>query len=286
MSTIRLAWGSRADRSRNLPLQFDRGHERRSDDMQTLEDLRNRTRHDDMLAGDNCSYIVAGHFPTRELEKLLPRSMSIPSDEVMAESYPTARKIEGMHPFMLLFSNCRNVHDVMTEIKLRHYRELMFFFPVTYTHKDEERLCSYVPVLYLEYLIGVIGGLYLGLRKEFHPGMKDVETDTSKSFAIKGILDAKFQKSPSEDLKELDPFFTQTFLNPTVTVSYLNQAWFYTTKAHTTKVLEASAEFEWSYKGSVIKNNEKTFANYAEYHFTTSQAMRFDAYFHPSYSVE
>ena len=80
------------------------------------------------------------------------------------------KKIEGMHPFTLMFSNCNNVHDVMTEIELRPYRELMFFIPVTYTHENEEQLCSYVPVLYLEYLIGVIGGLYLGLRKEFHPG--------------------------------------------------------------------------------------------------------------------
>jgi len=254
--------------------------------MQTLEDLKNRTPHDDMLAGDNSSYIVAGHFPTQALEKLLPKGMSIPSDAVMSESYPTARKIEGMHPFMLMFSNCRNVHDVMTEIKLRPYRELMFFFPVTYKHKNEERLCSYVPVLYLEYLIGVIGGLYLGLRKEFHSKMQDIETDTSKSFVIKGILDAHFEKSPTENLKELDPFFAQTFSNPTVTASYFNQIWFYTTKAHATKVLEASAEFEWRYKGSEIKNNEETFANYAEYHFTTSQAMRYDKYFHPNYPVE
>jgi hypothetical protein len=254
--------------------------------MPTLEDLRNRTPHDDMLVGNNSSYIVAGHFPTRELERLLPRAMSIPSDEVMNESYPTARKLKGMHPFMLMFSNCRNVHDVMTKIELRPYRELMFFFPVSYTHKEEERLCSFVPVLYLEYLIGVIGGLYLGLRKQFRPGMKDIETDTSKSFVIKGILDANFEKSPTEDLKELDPFFTQTFLNPTVTVSYFNRTWFYTTRAHPTKVLETSAEFEWRYKGSVIKNNEETFANYAEYSFTTSQAMRDDAYFHPSYPVE
>jgi hypothetical protein len=239
-----------------------------------------------MLAGDNSSYLVAGHFPNEELEKILPKAMSIPSEEVMAARYPTLKKVEGMHPFMLMFSNCRNVHDVMTEIKLRPYRELMFFIPVTYTHEKEEQLCSYVPVLYLEYLIGVIGGLYLGLRKEFHPGMKDVETETSKSFVIKDVVDVNFEKAPADGSKELDPFFTQTLDNPTVTVSYLNQTYFYTTKAYPTKVLDASPVYEWHYKGSVIKNNEDTFANYSEYHFTTSQAMRYDAYFHPAYSVE
>jgi hypothetical protein len=36
----------------------------------------------------------------------------------------------------------------------------------------------------------------------------------------------------------------------------------------------------------VIKNDENTFANYSEYRFTVSQAMRYKAYFHPTYAVE
>ncbi len=252
--------------------------------MQSYQQVKNRTRHDVMLAGDNSSYIVEGHFPREALDELLPEPMSLPSDEVMAASYPTARNVEGMHPFLMMFSNCHNVHDVMTEIKLRPYRELMFFIPVTYTHRGEERLCSFVPVLYLEYLIGVMGGLYLGLRKEFHPKMKDVETDTSKSFHIDKILETSFEKG--EGQSELDPFFVQTLDNPTVTRSYFNRIRFYTTKVEPTNVLGASAEFEWRYKGSVITDNEATVANYAEYHFTTSQTMSYDAYFHPTYSVE
>ena len=254
--------------------------------MQTLEQLKKRTPHDVMLVGNNSSYIVAGHFPKEAFRKLLPRAMSIPSDEVMAEKYPTAKKIEGMHPFMLMFSNCRNVHDIMTDIELRPYRELMFFFPVIYTHGKEEQLCSYVPVLYLDYLIGVIGGLYLGLRKEFHPRMKDIETETSKSFAIKGVLDASFDKVPTDGIAEFDPFFTQTFENPTTTISYLNRPYFYTTRANPSKVCETSAVYEWRYKGSVIKNGQDSFCSYSEYRFTTSQAMSYDAYFHPAYSLE
>ena len=254
--------------------------------MQTLEDLKNHTPHDAMLAGNNSSYLVAGHFPTRALEKILPKGMSIPSEDIIAENYSTVQKIEGMHPFLMMFSNCRNVHDVMTEIELRHYRELMFFIPVIYTHKNEEQHCSYVPVLYLDYLIGVIGGLYLGLRKEFHPGMQDIETGTSKSFVIKDVLNASFQRHPDDERAQLDPFFSQMLLNPTVTLSYLNRVLFYTTKARATKVLGASARVQWKFKGATIEDNEDTFANYAEYAFTTSQAMRYDAYFHPKYAIE
>jgi len=254
--------------------------------MKTLEDLKNRTPHDDILEGNNVSNMVVAYYPREALEKILPRAMSIPSDEIMAEKYPTAKKVEGMHPFTMMFSNCNNVHDVMTELELRSYREHFPLFPVVYSHAGEERLCSYIPVMYLDYLLGVIGGLYLGLRKQFHPGMKDIETDTSKSFAIKDILNVKFQKDASSAGRELDPCFVQTFAVPAVTVSYLGQTWFYTTTVTPTKVLDTSHEFEWRYKGCVIQNGPDTFANYAEYRFTTSQAMRYDAYFHPSYSLK
>jgi hypothetical protein len=254
--------------------------------MQTREELRNLKPHDPMLAGDNSSYIVIGHYPTSELEKILPEAMSIPSDEIMAQQYPTAKKVEGMHPFTMMFSNCNNVHDVMTEMELRSYREHFPLFPVIYKHKGEEQLCSYIPVMYLDYLLGVIGGLYLGLRKQFHPGMKDIETDTSKSFFIKDTLDVSFSKDSAGGSRELDPFFVKTFRNPAVTIAYLGQTYFYSTTVTPSKVLNTSHEFEWRYKGSVIKNSEDTFANYCEYVFTTSQAMRYDAYFHPTYSLE
>tara|TARA_B100000315_G_scaffold189302_1_gene179135 strand:+ start:758 stop:1558 length:801 start_codon:yes stop_codon:yes gene_type:complete len=252
-------------------------------EMQTYKQLKKRTRHDVMLEGNNYSYLAAGHFPTGDLEKILPEAMSVPSAEVMADSFPTIEKIDSMHPLLMMFSNCHNVHDVMTEIELRHYRELMFFIPVTYGHGNEQRLCSYVPVLYLEYLIGVIGGLYLGLRKEFHRRMEDVETETTKSFFIKGILNAKFEKGREKEGGELHPFFARVLENPTVTVSYFRRTRFYSTKVYPRSVLDASAEFEWNYKGSVINDNPHTFTNYAEYHFTTSQAMSYDNYFHPQY---
>jgi hypothetical protein len=250
--------------------------------MQTYKQLKERTPHDPMLTGNNLSYIAVGYYPREELEKFLPPAMSIPSDEVMTEKFPTVKKIEGTHPFTMMFSNCNNVHDVMTEIELRPYKELMFFIPVTYTHKKEEQLCSYIPVMYLDYFLGVIGGLYLGLRKQYHPTMIDRKTDTSESFVIKDILDVSFQQTSTNSSQELDPFFTQTIENPTVTVSYLNQTYFYTTRVYPERVLDASPVYEWSYKGSVIKSNEDTFANYSEYCFTTSQAMRYEKYFHPT----
>jgi hypothetical protein len=251
-----------------------------------MEELKNRTPHDDILAGNNVSNMVAAYYPREELEKFLPPSMSIPPDEVMAEKYPSAKKIEGMHPFTMMFSNCNNVHDVMTEWELRSYREHFPLFPVIYSHKGEEQLCSYIPVMYLDYLLGVMGGLYLGLRKQFHPGMKDIETDTSKSFVIKDTLDVSFSKDSASGGRELDPFFVTTFENPAVTISYIGKTYFYSTTVTPSKVLDTSHEFEWHYKGCVIKNSEDTFANYSEYRFTTSQAMNYEAYFHPTYSVD
>jgi len=252
--------------------------------MLSFKEYRNLTLHDPFITGNNLSYFAAGYFPTEDLKKILPKKMSIPSDKVMAEEYQTMKKINGMHPFLLKFSRCYNVHDVATQIDLRPYLELLFFFPIVYTHKNgEEHLCSYIPVLYLDFLLGTIGGMYLGLRKEFHPKMKYVETDKSNSFIIEDLLSATFYHTSTESRQELDPFFAQIFKKPTLTFSYFRQIDFYTTSVNSTKVFDTSAVYEWNYKGSVIKNDENTFANYSEYSFTTSRAMSYKKYFHPKY---
>jgi len=245
-----------------------------------------RNPHDPLLEGNALSYLAVGYYPKEELRKWLPRGLSIPSDTVMAKEYPTVKEIKGMHPFTLMFSKNSKVHTMASKSDLRPYRELMFFFPVICTHKNEEQLCSYVRLLYLDWFLGVIGGLSLGLRKQFRPSMTDEQTDTSQSYGIKDILNASFQQTSTDSRQELDPFFAQTFKNPTVTVSYINRTFFYTTKVYPDKVLDASPVYEWNYKGSVIKNNDNTIANYSEYHFTISAALRYKAYFHPTASAE
>ena len=54
-------------------------------DPEKREQFKNRTPHDPILEENNSSYITTGYFPKEELEKILPRAMSIPSDEVMAK---------------------------------------------------------------------------------------------------------------------------------------------------------------------------------------------------------
>jgi hypothetical protein len=254
--------------------------------MISFNELKEIKSHDPMLVGNNLTYFSLGYYPKDELNKILPKALSIPSDEIMAKEYPTAKKVDGMHPFLLMFSRCFNVHDRATEWELRPYLELIFYFPVTYKHKDEEQLCSYLPVLYLDFLIGVIGGLYLSLRKEFHPKMTYEGTDTSGSYLSKGIIDASFTQTSTENKDELDPFFAQIFKKPTLTISYLNQTRFYKALLYPTKVVDASAAYEWNYKGSVIKNDENTFANYCEYSFSTSRSMSYKKYFNPTYPVD
>jgi len=71
-----------------------------------------------------------------------------------------------------------------------------------------------------------------------------------------------------------------------LTISYLNQTRFYKALLYPTKVVDASAAYEWNYKGSVIKNDENTFANYCEYSFSTSRSMSYKKYFNPTYPVD
>ncbi len=90
-----------------------------------------------------------------------------------------------------------------------------------------------------------------------------------------------------EETGEVDPFFAQIFTKPTLTYSYFHQICFYTTQVFNLKnVYSASADIEWNYKGTVIKSDEHTFCNLAEYRFTCSRAMSYRKYFHPEYPVD
>jgi hypothetical protein len=253
--------------------------------MQKFISFMKQDPHDPILIGIYHANMAVAYFPREEVEKFLPRAMSIPSDRVMAEKYPTVKKIEGMHPFLLQGARGNDVHPLSNNDKppsYPSYEEIMFYFPVIYTHEKKEHLCSYVPVLYLDYLFGVfVGNLYWGFRKIYHPKMIIEQTDTLKKYTIRDIIHVSFPQTSKSSRQELDPFFVQTFKNPTVTVSYLNQTYFYNTKVFSiTKVLDTSPVYEWNYKGSVIKNNENTFGNYAEFTFTISKSMRYKAYFH------
>ncbi len=239
------------------------------------------------MSGDNLSYFVGGYIPKADLTKNLRRGMSIPSDEVLSREFPTVKQRKGMIPFLTLYSRCNNVREHLFDVTVRPYLEVNFFFPVIYTFKDEERLCSFMPLLYLDRLFHTIAGCMLGLRKEYHSNLKFTETDTMCSFGIKNILSASFPENSMEEVEELDPFFAQIFKKPTITYSYFQRTDFYTTQVYMeNKVYKTSADIEWNYKGKVIKSDEHTFCNFAEYRFTCSQAMGYKKYFHPKYPVD
>ena len=182
--------------------------------------------------------------------------------------------IEGQHPFMLSFCHGADIHDVFTGINVPEQEELMFVFPVSYN----DHFCSYIPVLYLDSLMGVVGGLYYGLRKEWHPEMKVEETEDSKSWHIRKIIDASF-KQKDETEPALPQFISQTFENPFITVSYLDETYFYQAKVYESLVKESDVDYTWDYKGSELKNRDDTMSVYSEYHFTMSKPMSYKAYF-------
>merc|ERR1712039_228204 len=104
------------------------------------------------------------------------------------------KDLKGQHSMMMSFCHGYGIHDVFTNINVPSQQELMFVFPVMYKESDTEeaKLCSYVPVLYLDSKLGVIGGLYYGLKKEFHPEMTHNTTLTASSWYVKDIIQASF----------------------------------------------------------------------------------------------
>ena len=249
---------------------------------------------DPVVVGNNSCYMVQGYYPRDELEAILPAYMTIPDINIMSENYPDAKLVAGMHPFMLSFCHGSNVHDVFTHINVPQQEELMFVFrnlclnplfvlmfyvAVMY---NNSKLCSYIPVLYLNSSVGVAGGLYYGLRKEYHPDMKTVENanGTAKSWEIPNLIEASFVQTMREAPK-LPNFMYQSFANPFVTISYppFEKTYFYQAKVYPLKVTMANGGFDWNYKGSTIASNAETWNIFSEYWFTMSQPMDYSTFF-------
>jgi hypothetical protein len=129
----------------------------------------------------------------------------------------------------------------------------------------------------------LIGGLYFGLRKEYHPGMKHEANDAiSRWWSIEGIVDASFKTQVSENMDKLPQFFEQTFANPFVTVSYplpFSKVVFYQAKVYPGIVRRAKEAFSWNYRGTSVKNSDSSSAVYSEYTFTMSRPMSSKDYF-------
>ena len=68
--------------------------------MNKIVQFKNRKKHDPILEGKNKSYLTVGYFPKDDLVRLLPKRMSIPSDDIMKKEFPTISKQNNKHPFL------------------------------------------------------------------------------------------------------------------------------------------------------------------------------------------
>jgi hypothetical protein len=238
---------------------------------------------DAYVVGRNRCYMAQGFFPKEQLESLLPESMSIPDDSVMQAFYPGTKLKEGSHPFMLSFCHGSEIHDVYTNMNVPEQEEIMFVIPVMFKNEQGEiGLFSYVPVLYLDSFMGVVGGLVFGLRKEYHPGLESVETEVSKSWNVDGFIDASFKKKGNGELSELPQFIDQIFATPFVTVSYpvpFSRTVVYETRIFPEVVADSIETFHWQYEGLNIESDDDTWCVYSEYRFDMSQSTSSEEYF-------
>ncbi len=192
--------------------------------------------------------------------------------------------VAGQHPIMLSFCHGSQIHDVFTQRDVPEQEELMFIFPVMVSG----RMCSYVPVLYLNSTIGTLGGLYFGLRKQYHPEMRvytNPDDNLYKRWEILSVIDAQFHVTdpPSENNKTSNalPQFIDRVFNeqPFVTRSYFGNTRFYKAQVYPSVVSTSQEKFSWWYKDANLRDSRKTSSVYAEYWFSMSRPMDYDHYF-------
>ena len=70
------------------------------------------------VVGNNTCYMSQGFYPVDELQKILPKKMSIPDEDTMKTYYDDVAIVDGMHPFMLSFCHGEQIHDLYTKINV------------------------------------------------------------------------------------------------------------------------------------------------------------------------
>ncbi len=240
-------------------------------------------RFEPFVVGNNNGYLIQAYFPKHVLEEMLPNRLSIPDDAIMESYFPGTPLYDDVLPFMASFCHGSEIHDIWTNINVPEQEEMMFLFPVIYTHTNGDRyLCSYSPVLYLDSFLGVIGGLFFGLRKEYHPGIE--HGDISSDFmwwSLVDIFDVTFERSIVE-LDDLPSFMKQIFSSPYVSYSYplpFEKLVFFQTKVYPNVIKEANEELSWNYKGIIVEHSQNTLAVYSSYYFTMSKPMNGKKFF-------
>jgi hypothetical protein len=235
------------------------------------------------LEGNNDCYMMQTYFPKAVLEEMLPKDLALPKDVDMKLYYPETELKEDFHPFIASFCHGSDIHDVLTKQSVPEQEELMFLFPVVYTHDEETKyMCSYSPVLYLDSRLGVAGGLYYGLRKEYRSDMEyGKPSQTSKWWRIEDVLEASFKQN-GEETSDLPQFFKQILSSPFVTVSYpqpIAKMVFYQSKVYPEIVKKADGLFRWNYEGAEISHENDVLSAYSKYFFTMSKPMNANEFF-------
>jgi hypothetical protein len=249
-----------------------------------VEEPGEQPRFPPLVAGNNRCVMAQGYFPTAALSAMLPDYLTIPDSSAMARFYPDTPLRPDSQPFLLSFCHGAAIRDLITEHVLPEQEELMFVFPVVHTSDQAGmHLCSYIPVLYLDSEPGVAGGRIYGLRKEYHPAMRHGGDGSSTLWwSVEDIIDASFtlEEIHAGD-RELPQFFTQTFANPFVTISYPPEpkTVFYEATLSSEAVGRAAGTVTWNFSGTTIRTTEHANAVYSAYSFTMSHPMDEREYF-------
>lgn len=233
------------------------------------------------VVGDNSCYMAVVWMNETKIRFMLPDSMALIPDNIRKEIFQVEKNLQNddTYPILLSFCHGKNIHDVLSEINVPEQEEIMIVIPVMYNDQksDKSHVCSFIPVLYLNSILGVIGGLSFGLRKQYHPssgigGWFEVIENAAghKTFHIKDVIKASFTHNTlSKEIIQMPKFISTLFEIPFVSVSYFGSHVSYNAAIHSTTIRSADVEhLSWTYKNTVAST--VTDSVYVEYNFAMS----------------
>mmetsp|Transcript_24356 Transcript_24356/g.41684 ORF Transcript_24356/g.41684 Transcript_24356/m.41684 type:complete len:306 (+) Transcript_24356:163-1080(+) len=240
-----------------------------------------------LVVGDNICYMAIGYMEESKMQLLLPASLTLiplnAREEMFGLKSKRTQQDDHMYPILLSFCHGKDIHDIFSEVNVPEQEEIMIVIPALYKNKSSgnTHVCSFLPVLYLDSILGVLGGVVsYGMRKQYHPssgigGWFEVaeEKNDNKMWHIKNVIHSNFTHQPSsKQMAQLPKFFSAVFRLPFITVSYFGKYFSYHAEIQTKTIHKAVAkDLSWIYKGAAVTTAINSV--YVEYTFAMSDAL-------------
>eukprot|EP00811_Abedinium_folium_P002510 NODE_12304_length_1233_cov_4.316456.p1 GENE.NODE_12304_length_1233_cov_4.316456~~NODE_12304_length_1233_cov_4.316456.p1 ORF type:complete len:265 (+),score=53.16 NODE_12304_length_1233_cov_4.316456:72-866(+) len=232
------------------------------------------------VAGHNECYLRIYLISRTSAHSLLPPPLELPSPAAArraAAGY--GAEVEGAdfehwHPVTITFCEGSNIRDVITEFVIPPQEEVMVVVPVVYGGHE----FNFLPGLFLNSSLGVLGGLNFGMRKHWY-SMAVERAEGQKRMSSAGLFNVSFRHD-SNKLPTTPDLVWRIWGGPlpSISMSYFGRLWCWHSELSEVTTFQATATTSLQWHPLAVAEEEPRQAVFVSYDFRITSPVDCEHY--------